>query len=93
MIEISMTRSHPFGKDDVRKRIEEFADKVGAKLGGSWRWDGDEVVCEARGARARVGYSESEVHIEIRLPAMMRPLRGRLEAKLDEYFERLVEKR
>ena len=89
MAEISLKRNHGCnGQDDVRSRIEGLAEKVAGRLGGSWRWDGDAAVCEARGAKARVGYDEEEISIDVNLPLMLRPLRGKLEAKIEEYFER-----
>ena len=89
MGEISMKRSHGFeSPDDVRSRIEGLADKVADRLGGSWCWEGDEAVCRARGAVARVGYDEKDVAIDVSLPLMLRPLRGKLESKIEEYFGR-----
>jgi putative polyhydroxyalkanoate system protein len=89
MAEISLKRAHGFDSpDDVRSRVEGLAEKVAGRLGGSWCWEGDEAVCEVRGARARVGYDDKEISIDVSLPLMLRPLRGRLEAKIEEYFER-----
>ncbi|MCP4903797.1 MAG: hypothetical protein GY910_02360 [bacterium] len=89
MAEISMKRKHCFeDADDVRSRIEGLADKVSDRLGGSWSWQGDEAVCESRGAEARVGYDADSISIDVELPLMLRPLRSKLESKIDEYFER-----
>lgn len=89
MAEISMRREHGFDDPtDVRSRIEGLAEKVASRIGGSWKWDGDEAVCEARGAKARVGYDECEISIDVSLPLMLRPLRGKLEDKIEEYYER-----
>ena len=89
MAEISMRRAHGFDDPiDVRSRIEGLAEKVADRLGGEWRWDGDDAVCEARGAEARVGYDAETVSIEVSLPLMLRPLAGKLESKIDEYYER-----
>ena len=89
MAEISMRREHGFEEpEDVRSRIEGLADKVASRLGGSWRWDGDCAVCEARGAEARVGYDQESVSIDVSLPLMLRPLKGKLEGKIEEYYER-----
>ena len=89
MADISLTRKHGFeDPEDVRSRIEGLADRLADRLGGSWRWKGDEAVCEARGAKACVGYTREEISIVISLPLVLRPLRGRLESKIDEYYER-----
>ena len=89
MAEISMRREHGCeDPTDVRSRIEGLADRVSDRLGGSWRWEGDDAVCEARGARARVGYDDTTISIDVSLPLMLRPLRGKLQSKIEEYYER-----
>ena len=88
MAEISMRRPHDLEPDDVRSRIEGLADRLADRLGGSWCWQGDEAVCEARGAKARVGYDTDSIFLDVSLPLMLRPLRGKLEAKVEEYFDR-----
>jgi len=89
MAEISMRRVHGFeDPTDVRSRIEGLAEKVAGRLGGTWHWEGDDAVCEARGAKARVGYDREAVSIDVSLPLMLRPLKGKLEGKIEEYYER-----
>lgn len=88
MADISLKRDHDLDQDDIRARVEGVADRVSSRLGGSWEWQGETAVCEARGARARVAYDETTISIEVALPRILRPLRGRLESKVEEYFER-----
>jgi putative polyhydroxyalkanoate system protein len=88
MAHISMKRSHALGAEQARGQIEQLADRMAERLGGAWRWQGERVICEARGARAFVFYDETTISIDVDLPLMMRPMRGVLEAKLDEYFQR-----
>lgn len=93
MAEIKMQRRHGYSDlDDVRSRIEGLADRVSDKIGGSWSWEGNDAVCEARGAKARVGYDEENVSIEVSLPLMLRPLGARLESKIEEYYGRYFER-
>ena len=88
MSDISMKRKHGLDESVVRERIEKVAEKISERLGGTWDWDGNEAVCEARGAKARVGYDNEEVSMNVSLPRLLRPMRGRLEAKTEEYFDR-----
>ncbi|MFK7894882.1 MAG: polyhydroxyalkanoic acid system family protein [Myxococcota bacterium] len=88
MADISMKRKHDLEADEVRERIEKVADKIADRIGGSWDWDGDEAICEAKGAKARVGYDEKEVSMDVSLPRLLRPMRGKLESKIAEYFDR-----
>jgi len=88
MAQISMKRRHALGAEKARGQIEQLADRMAERLGGAWRWHGEQAVCEARGAKARVFYDATTISIEVELPLLMRPMRGVLEAKLEEYFER-----
>ena len=88
MADISMRRDHDLEPDAVRSRIEGLADRLSERLGGTWQWQGDEAVCEARGAKARVGFDETTISLDVKLPLMLRPLKGKLEAKVEEYFDR-----
>ncbi|MBJ18152.1 MAG: hypothetical protein CL933_01895 [Deltaproteobacteria bacterium] len=78
----------PYPYDAYPPRIEGLADKVSSRLGGSWHWQGKEAVCEARGAEARVAYDDTSISIDVSLPLVLRPLRGKLESKIEEYYER-----
>lgn len=92
MAEISMRRRHGYDDPDaIRSRIEGLAEKVADRLGGTWQWQGDEAVCEARGAEARVGFDDESISIDVSLPLMLRPLRGKLESKIEEYYARYFE--
>lgn len=91
MAKITMRREHGLEEAEVRERIEKLANKVADRLGGGWHWQGDQAVCEARGATAKVGYDDRAISIDVKLPAMLRPFRGKLEAKIEEYYERYFE--
>lgn len=86
MADISMKRTHALPPQEVQARIEKLAGKLADRLGGTWCWEGKEAVCEAKGAKARVGYDESSISMDVKLPMLLKPMRGRLEAKIDEYF-------
>ena len=88
MSDISMTREHDLAPAEARASIEKLAVKLAERLGGTWSWQGDAVVCESRGARAIVAYDDHSISIDVVLPRMLRPLRRRLEAKIEESFER-----
>ena len=88
MADISLEREHELGLEDVRVRIAAVADKVADRLGGSWEWQGETAVCEARGVRARVDYDDKKVWLEIVLPRLLKPARGKLESAVQAYLDR-----
>jgi putative polyhydroxyalkanoate system protein len=88
MANISMTREHDLSRDEVRSRVERMAVRLVDRMGGSWCWEGETVICELRGARAEVGFDDSLVSIDVTLPRALRPFRNRLESKIEESFDR-----
>ena len=88
MAQISMKRRHALGAEKARGQIEKLADRMAERLGGAWRWQGEQIVCEARGATARVFYDDETIVIEVDLPFALRPMRKVLEAKLEDYYQR-----
>ncbi len=88
MPQISIKRSHALGAEKAREQIELLAGKIAERLGGAWRWQGEQAVCEARGAKACVAYDAQSISIEVDLPFVMRPMRKVLEAKIEDYFAR-----
>lgn len=88
MAQISMKKIHALGAEKARGQIELLAQKMAERLGGAWRWQGEQAVCEARGVKARVFYDAESISIEVDLPFAMRPMRKLLEAKLEDYFQR-----
>lgn len=88
MADIWIERDHDLGPDEVRAQIERLADKLADRLGGRWSWEGDTAVCQSRGATARVGYDADRISVEVDLPRVFRPLRGRVERWIDESFDR-----
>lgn len=88
MAQIEMKKSHALGAEKARGQIELLAQRLAERLGGTWRWQGERAVCEARGAKACVAYDAETISIEVDLPFVMRPMRKVLEAKIEDYFAR-----
>ncbi len=88
MSDISMRCEHTLSPDEARENLEKLAIKLADRMGGSWKWEGDVVVCESRGASARVGYDESSISVDVTLPRAFKPFRHRLEKKIDESFDK-----
>ena len=44
MTKISMKRAHALEAAVIRGRIEELANKVSDRLGGSWNWEEGEAI-------------------------------------------------
>jgi len=95
MATIEMRRSHALPRDEARKRAEELARSMEAKLGLVWHWEDDRLVFEAprgpaKGTKGLVRVSAEEVSVEIDLPFFLRMLKGKVEGKVQEKLDRLL---
>jgi putative polyhydroxyalkanoate system protein len=95
MATIDISRPHTLSKDEAKKRAEELAKAMEAKLDLKWRWEGDHIRFEApsgaaRGTTGTVEVSDSAVRVQIDLPFLLRVLKGKVESKVNEKLAELL---
>lgn len=88
MADIDITSRHDLGTEAAaRAEVEQLAESLIARFGGRWSWRGDVAECEIRGAKGQVTCTADEVRMVVRLPLMMRALRGPLEREIRRQFD------
>jgi putative polyhydroxyalkanoate system protein len=87
MATIDIRRNHTIGKAAARDAAQGIAEKLKDKVDVRYHWDGDDLRFERTGAKGRIQVTESEVRVEIDLNLALRPLRGKLEAKVHKYLD------
>jgi putative polyhydroxyalkanoate system protein len=95
MATIDIRRPHALSKDEAKKRAEELAKGMEAKLGLQWRWEGDHIRFEApsgaaKGTTGTVEVTDSNVRVQIDLPFLLRVLKGKVESKVNEKLDQLL---
>jgi putative polyhydroxyalkanoate system protein len=95
MATIDITRSHTLPKDEAKKRAEEFAKGMEAKLGLQWQWVGDIIRFDApsgaaKGTKGEVDVSDTIVRVRIDLPFLLRMLKGTVESKVNEKLDAIL---
>ena len=95
MATIDISRPHSLSKDDAKKRAEELAKSMEAKLDLKWKWEGDHIRFEApsgaaKGTTGTVEVSDSSVRVQIDLPFLLRVLKGKVESKVNEKLTELL---
>jgi len=95
MATIDIRRTHQLAFPDARGKAEELARSMEAKLGIRWHWDGDRIRFDtpsgkAKGANGTVSLAGQEVHVEIDLPFLLKPLKGMVEGKVKEKLDGLL---
>jgi len=87
MATIDMNRSHTLGKEEARKRSIQILERLKDKYGIQGAWNGDKFAISAP-AKGTFTVTDTNVRLEIDLPFMMRPLKGTIEAKITQEFDR-----
>jgi putative polyhydroxyalkanoate system protein len=89
MATIDINRSHKLGKEEAKKRATQVLDRLkdGYGIKGAWNGDKFDITAPAKGT---FSVSDSNVRLEIDLPFMMKPLKGKIEQKVNEELDRAL---
>src|SRR5258706_16015352 len=95
MATIDITRGHSLSKDEAKKRAEDLAKSLEAKLELKWRWDGDSIRFDApsgvaKGTKGEVAVTEKDVRVTIDLPFLLKVMKGMVESKVTEKLNGLL---
>jgi len=95
MATIDIRRTHTLAKDEAKKRAEELAKGMEAKLDLQWHWEGDHIRFDApkgpaKGTTGTVEVSDSSVRVQIDLPFLLRVLKGKVESKVNEKLDQIL---
>lgn len=87
MATIDISRSHTLGKEEAKKRADQVLERMKSSQGIRGVWNGDTFDIQAP-AKGTFAVTETNVRIQIDLPFILRPLKGKIESKINEELER-----
>ena len=90
MADITIIREHQFSEAEVKEKIDQLAEKLVSKHGGSYRHEGNTVHYSATGVDASVTHSADTVEIRVKLGFLMKGLKGLLRSEIEGYLDRLA---
>jgi len=95
MATIDLCRKHSLAREEVRKRAEDLARDMEAKLGIKWRWEADTIRFDtpagaAKGVTGEVQVGATEVRVLIDLPLLLRAIKGTVEGKVKAKLEAAI---
>jgi putative polyhydroxyalkanoate system protein len=88
MPDIRVERAHNIGKEAALAAALRVAERMKEKAQVSYRVDGDAIEFERTGAKGRIVVGADKVVAEITLGFLMKPMRGLIEDKIEQYFTR-----
>lgn len=87
MSRIHIQRSHHLPQRRVMQDVDELAGVLQEQLDAECHWQDDILTFERRGASGRIQVADDLIDIEIRLSALLRPLKGRIETTINQYLD------
>jgi len=88
MADIRVERRHTIGKQAALAAALRVAERMQEKAQVKYRADGDVIEFERSGAKGRIVVAEETVTAEVTLGLLLKPMRGFIEEKIDDYFSR-----
>jgi putative polyhydroxyalkanoate system protein len=88
MPDIRVERAHNIGKQAALAAALRVAERLKDKAQVNYRVEGDTIAFERIGAKGRIVVSSDMVVAEITLGLLMKPMRGMIETKIEQYFTR-----
>lgn len=90
MSTIDIRQPHSMTPADARKAVQSLAEKLAAKFGVGYDWDGDGLVFERSGVDGRVQLEPGALHVTAELgfllSAMKAPIEQEIRKVLQERF-------
>lgn len=88
MADIRVERRHQIGKEAAKAAAVRIAERMQEKAQVKYRVNGDTIEFERTGASGRMTVGDDIVTVEVKLGLLLKPMRGFIEQKMDEYFGR-----
>ena len=88
MADIRVERRHTIGKEAAKAAAVRIAERMHEKAQVKYRVNGDTIEFERTGAKGRIVVGDETVSAEVTLGLLMKPMRGFVEQKIEEYFGR-----
>ena len=88
MADIRVEKTHALGKEAALQAALRVAERLKEKAQIEFQVAGDVIELTRTGATGRLTVSDDRVIAEVKLALMLRPMRGLVEAKIEEYFTR-----
>jgi putative polyhydroxyalkanoate system protein len=88
MTNIRVERAHTIGKEAAFAAALRVAERLKEKAQVNYRVAGDAIEFERSGAKGRILVGPDSVTAEVTLGLLMKPMRGMIESKIEDYFTR-----
>jgi putative polyhydroxyalkanoate system protein len=89
MAAIDITRNHTLGKAAVKEKVNQVIERIKGETGLQGAWNGD-VFKITKPADGSFTITDTTVHVVVDLPFMLRPLKGKVEERINNELNRAL---
>ncbi|MBA3367954.1 MAG: polyhydroxyalkanoic acid system family protein [Geodermatophilaceae bacterium] len=86
MASVDITRQHDLGVAEAKQRAQPMLDDLKSSFGVSGAWEGDQFVI-TQPAKGSLDVTDTTVRVQVDLPLFLRPMKGVVEAKVNESLD------
>ncbi len=84
MAKLSIEQAHSLPIEEVKKRLQEMADRLAAKYGIDARWTSDrEASLKRTGVSGTLSLTEQKVSVLLDLSFALLPLKGKIQERIE----------
>ena len=84
MAKLTIEQAHSLPLDEVKKRLEELANRLSAKYGIEANWTGDrEASLKRTGVTGKITLHEAKVAVLLDLSFALLPLKGKIQERIE----------
>ncbi len=84
MSNIRIKHTHNLDREEARNRVEKLAKDLKTKLDTEYSWKGDCLHLRRSGASGQIDVGDDFVECTVKLGMLLSPMKGRIEATLQE---------
>jgi len=89
MSKVSITRRHTMGREQLTSEIQQLADKLVSKYGGSYNWKGDELTYNySGGVTACVRCAEKDLTVDVKFGMLASMMKGTVTREIEGYLDK-----
>ncbi len=90
MADIEIERRHDLSLEDARGVVEQIAESLKQKVGGTYYWEDDTLVFSRSGTSGAIVVTPEAVFIAINTGPMMRPFRRQIATAIEQFLDEYV---
>ena len=87
MARIQISKPHRLGRQALRGRVENLAEKFADDLAAEYSWQGDRLEFRRSGVRGFIAVHEDSLEVDVSLGLLLAPLKSQIESRIETCLE------